>query len=317
MKIVILEPLGVDEAKINEAEKHFKQLGHDVKYFDNRIEDEMVLAKRVGDAEVAVVTNIPLGKTFFNACPNLKFVAVAFTGYDHIDLDSCRSKGIQVANAAGFSDVAVAEQSVLLMLDVMRKQTELHISNMQLGTRNGFLGTEIYQKTIGIIGAGRIGCRTAEILNGFGCEILGHNRKGKSYSGASYIRMTSLEELIQQSDIISLHIPLTPETEHLIGEKELKMMKQNAILINTARGKVVDNIALANALNEGDIAGAGVDVYEKEPPLEMDMPLFGAPNVVLSPHTGYATHEAMVRRLYISMKNIIRWMEGNPQNIVS
>ncbi|MFA8450443.1 MAG: NAD(P)-dependent oxidoreductase [Bacteroidales bacterium] len=318
MKIVVLEALGVEKKQMDAMRLLFETEGaHELVCFEERTENQNELAERAKGADVVVLTNIPLTKEFFVQCPDLKYVAIAFTGFDHVDIQYCRENNILVSNAAGFSDIAVAELSIALMLDVLRKITELHIRNLQLGTRNGFLGGELNGKTIGIIGTGRIGSKTAEILKAFGCKLLGYSRSGKSYSGENYIQQVSKEDLLRNSDIVSLHIPLNESTLHFIGESELQLMKKDAVLINTARGKVIDNYALANALNLGEIAGAGIDVYDSEPPLDMDQPLFGAENVVLTPHIAYATKEAMLRRLEITNENIRLWMKGKPQNVVS
>jgi phosphoglycerate dehydrogenase-like enzyme len=172
----------------------------------------------------------------------------------------------------------------------------------------------LYGKTFGIIGYGQIGTKVAKLASAFGCKVLAYNRTKKQDEIAQIV---DLNTLLKQSDIISLHIPLNPETKKLIGEKELSQLKSTAILINTARGQVVDYNALYKALMDNKLAGAALDVYEKEPPLDKNYPLFELPNVLLLPHIGYATNEAIENRGKIVFDNIRNWMKGKPQNTVN
>ncbi|MFA5524978.1 MAG: NAD(P)-dependent oxidoreductase, partial [Tissierellales bacterium] len=150
----------------------------------------------------------------------------------------------------------------------------------------------------------------------FGCNVLAYNRTENEDLKNKGVTYLSLEELLKESDIVSIHLPLTKETKGLIDAEKLKLMKKDALLINTARGPIVDNAALADALNNGQIGGAGIDVFDMEPPLPSDYPLLNAPNTVLTPHIGFATKEAMKRRAEITFENINKWLEGNPQNRV-
>ncbi|MFA8300131.1 MAG: NAD(P)-dependent oxidoreductase [Hyphomicrobiales bacterium] len=316
MKISVLEPIGIDKELQEEITNCFNSKDIEIVFHPDRKEDVRSLVERTGDADIIISSNIPLTREYIEQCSNLKYIAIAFTGFDHVDLDACKEKGIFVSNAAGFSDIAVAELSVSLMLDVYRKITELHSATISSGHRNGFLGRELYGKTVGIIGTGRIGSRTALLCKAFGCKILGWSRSQTTAAEVEGMQFVSKEELLENSDIISLHIPANSETNCFIAEKEFELMKDNAILINTARGKVVDNIALSRALKNGIIAGAGIDVYETEPPLNKDYTLLDAPNVVLAPHIAYATEESMIRRARIVVDNIFSWLEKEPQNLV-
>ena len=165
----------------------------------------------------------------------------------------------------------------------------------------------------GIIGMGAIGTRTAQLAKAFGCEVLGFNRSPRQIEG---VRMTDLDTLLSECDIVSLHVPLTDETRGLIGERELSLMKPDAVLINTARGPVVDSRALAAALKEGRLAGAAVDVYETEPPIAQDHPLLTAPNVTATPHVAFATKEALYQRAAIVFDNVAGYLDGKPQNVM-
>ena len=190
------------------------------------------------------------------------------------------------------------------MIDVLRKITFLDGSIRQGGARGAFLGRELRGKTVGIVGTGAIGLRTAELLKAFGCKVIAWSRTHKPEMmnlGCAYV---TLEALMRDSDIISLHVPLTAETKHLISKDLLALCKPTAILVNTARGNVVDMEALAECLRDGKLAGAGIDVYEKEPPLPQDHPLVQSPNCVLVPHVGYATREAFDIRIDIILRNL-------------
>lgn len=163
------------------------------------------------------------------------------------------------------------------------------------------------------MGTGAIGLRTAKIARAFGCEVYAYSRTVKEIEGVTYV---PLDELLSVCDIVSLHTPLTPETKGLIGKKELSMMKKSAILINTARGPVVDSDALANALNSGAIAGAAIDVFETEPPIKKEHPLLNAKNVIATPHIAFATKEALVKRAVIVFDNVAKWAAGDVQNVM-
>ncbi len=314
MKITIVEPIGITADKLEHIRKQFTKLGHEIVFFSDRNEGEHELIKRVGDADVMVVSNIPITKTFIDACPNLSMISVAFTGVDHIDLQACSDRNILVSNAQGFSTEAVAELTIGMILDLYRKMADGNKTIRKGGDRAGFLGTELNGKVLGIIGAGEIGLRVANIAQAFGCSVLAHSRTYKDIDNISFVDKTTL---LEQADIVSLHTPLTPETKYMIGEKELLLMKKSAILINTARGLVVDNKALCSALQNGDIAGAAIDVYEKEPPLDMNYPLFAVPNTLLLPHLAYATNESFDKRIDIVMENILLWLQGKPRNIMN
>ena len=190
------------------------------------------------------------------------------------------------------------------MIDVLRKITFLDGSIRQGGVRGAFLGRELRGKTVGIVGTGAIGIRTAQLLQAFGCKVIAWSRTQKPEVLAMGVAYVSLEELMRTSDIVSLHVPLTSETKYLISRELLSMCKPTAVIINTARGNVVDMSALAELLRDGRIAGAGIDVYEKEPPLPHDHPLLNAPNCVLVPHVGYATREAFDDRIDIILNNL-------------
>lgn len=304
MKIVAVEPIGISAERAQEIKQDLAGKGHEFVWFSDRKEDAATLVERMKDAEAVIISNIPLRADVLSQCPKLQFLDVAFTGLDHIDLEYCEAHGITVKNASGYATEAVAELAVGLMIDVLRKITFLDGSIRQGGVRGAFLGRELRGKTVGIVGTGAIGLRTAELLKAFGCKVIAWSRTHKPEMmnlGCAYV---TLEALMRDSDIISLHVPLTTETKHLISKDLLALCKPTAILVNTARGNVVDMDALAECLRDGKIVGAGIDVYEKEPPLSQDHPLVQAPNCVLVPHVGYATREAFDDRIDIVLGNL-------------
>lgn len=313
MKIVIIEPLGVEKEKLLEIAR--KSLSKDVEivYYDTRITDTERLIERGKDADVLVVANLPLSEEFIKNCTKLKLISVAFTGVDHIPLELCKKKGICVCNCAGYSTAAVSDLVFGMLISLYRKIAQCDTAVRNEGTKDGLVGFELEGKKFGIIGAGAIGTRVAHIAKAFGCEVYAYSRTKKEIEGVKFV---TLEELLSDCDIVSLHVPLKKETTHLIDKEKLALMKENAVLINTARGPVVDSEALAEALNEEKIAGACVDVFEKEPPVAAEHPLFHAKNILVTPHVAFATKEAMVKRAYIAFENVRAWENGEPQNVM-
>lgn len=314
MNIVFLEPLGLCGCKGEALKNKFKAEGHNVEIHSERNENEDEIINRAKNADIIAVSNIAITKKIIDACPNLKMISVAFTGVDHIDMDTCRKKNIIVSNAAGFSTESVAELTIGMIISTYRKIAGGDTITRMGGSRMDFLGTELNGKTIGIIGTGAIGQRVAELARAFKCNVLGYCRHPKEIEG---IKFTDKETLLKHSDIVSLHVPLTDETKNMIGEKEFSLMKPEAILINTARGPVVDKEALCEALSSNKISGAAVDVYDVEPPLPADETLFHAPNLLMLPHIAYATNESFTKRLEIVIDNILKWLEDKPQNVMN
>ncbi|MBP5516449.1 MAG: hydroxyacid dehydrogenase [Bacteroidales bacterium] len=308
MNIVCVEPLGISKESFEAIRADFAGKGHQFNYFMDRDESESSLIERMKEADVAIISNIKLPASVLTACPSLKMLSVAFTGLDHIDLEYCSNHGINVKNAAGYSTTAVSELAVGLMLDVLRHVTALDDTTRQGMGRGNFLGRELRGKTVGVVGTGAIGTATIKLLLAFGCKVLAYNRSEHDDVKALGVEYHTLDELMQLSDIVTLHVPMTAETKHLIDSRRLTMMKPTAILINTARGNVVDIEALATALKEGRIAGAGIDVYEQEPPLPTTHPLLSVPNCVVVPHIGFATREAFDIRAGIVIDNVKQFL---------
>lgn len=316
MNIVVIEPLGVSKEKINGLAERLVSNGHKFVYYDTRTQDTKELIKRAKDANIVMLANLPFRKEVIENCPNLKMISVAFTGVDHVDTAVCKERGITVCNAAGYSTNAVAELAFGLAISVIRNIVPCDNAARTEKTKDGLVGTELFNKKFGVVGTGAIGLRVAEIAKAFGCEVLAYSRSQKQEAIEKGVKYVELDTLLKESDIVSLHIPLNESTKNLIDEKKLALLKSNAILINTARGPVVDNTALAKALNEGKIAGAGIDVFETEPPIASTHPLVHAKNTVLTPHVAFATQEALYIRAQIVFDNIYKWFKGTPQNLI-
>ena len=309
MNIVCVEPLGISEAQFESLKAEFASQGHAFTYYMDRREDAATLAARMRDAHIVAVSNIPLPAAVLSQCPHLKYLSVAFTGLDHIDLAWCREHGVEVQNAAGYSTVAVSELAVGLMLDLLRRITPLDGATRAGQGRGMFLGRELHGKTVGVVGTGAIGTATIRLLLAFGCRVLAYNRSRHAEVEALGATYTDLDTLLRESDIVTLHVPLTPETRHLVSRERLALMKPTSLLVNTARGNVVDLPALAESLKEGRLAGAATDVYEQEPPLPADHPLLSAPNCVCLPHVGFATREAFDIRTGIVFDHIRQYLD--------
>lgn len=301
MKIVFLEPLGLTVEAIDKACENLKKQGHEVVIYPDR-KPEMNIERAAG-ADVVVESNMPLRKDFLDACPNLKMLSIAFTGLDHIDMDECKRRGITVMNAAGYSTEAVAEETICMMIGLYRHVIENDRITRSCKGPSMAPGREIAGKTVGIIGMGAIGQRTAALAQAFGCKVLAWNRTPKQVQGVTFV---DKETLLKESDIIALHIALNNETRNFLTAKDFKMMKSSAIIVNAARGPVVNTNDLAEALKNGIIAGAALDVYDGEPPLSNDNSILTAPNTLLLPHIGFSTEEAFKERLKIVVNNIMK-----------
>ncbi len=313
MKIVFAEPIGMTEDFQFQFEEEMNAIGHSVQFFNSPNRSQHELLGRISNADILVVGNQQIERSTIEQCQSLKMISVAFTGVDHLPLEVCKNKKIVICNAAGYSTAAVAELTIAMTINLIRKIVPLHAATLSGKTREGFLGGELNGKVFGIVGMGAIGQRVAELASAFGCKVIAHSRTQKNIKNVEWV---PLQKLFNTADIISLHLPSTPQTFWLVNEELIGRMKPNAVLINTARGSIVDYAALAQALKRNSIAGAAVDVYEYEPPIQSNHPLLSAPNVVLLPHIAYATTEAIERRTEIVTKNIRSWINGCPQNQV-
>lgn len=313
MKLVIIEPLGVEDEKLLQMAKEALPESVEITYYNTRVTDTDTLIERGKDADIIAVSNLPLNADVIRGCANLKMLAVAFTGVDHIAMDVCRERGITVCNCSGYSNAAVADLVFGMIVALYRSLPACGQAVRNGKTKDGLIGFELEGKKFGVVGTGAIGLKVAAVAQAFGCQVYAYSRTKKEIPGITYV---DLDTLLAECDIVSLHTPLNDGTRGLINGERLAKMKPNAVLINTSRGPVVDSAALAEALNSGKIAGAGIDVFEGEPPIPADHPLLTAKNVIATPHIGFATKEALVKRAVIVFDNIVKWMAGTPQNVM-
>jgi len=304
VNIKIIEPIGQSEEAIRSRLRDLIQKGgHRLFISDTRGMTDAELIENIRDADILLLSNRPLSKAVIEACPKLKLICVAFTGVDHVDQEACKARAIVLHNAAGYAVHAVSELAVGLMIALLRRIVLADATVRAGGNNRELAGQELFGKTLGIIGCGAIGLQVARLGNAFGCRVLGVERHVLRVKDAA-IEQAELNELLSRSDIVSLHLPLTAETRGFIGRERLARMKRSAILINTARGPVVDQSALIEALDQHRLAGAGIDVFDMEPPLPSDHPILKAPNTVLAPHIGFETVEAMSAKADIALRQL-------------
>jgi phosphoglycerate dehydrogenase-like enzyme len=310
MNIKIIEPIGQSEGAIrSRLGGLLEKGGHRLSFCDTRGMADSELVKQISDADILVESNRPLSRTVIEACPNLKLICVAFTGIDHVDQDACKARGIILHNAAGYAVHAVSELAIGLMISLFRRIILADSKIRSGGTNRDLAGHELFGKTLGIVGCGAIGLQVARLGNVFGCHVLGFDpRELKVHDVA--IEQVGIDELLSGSDIVTLHLPLVSETRGFIGRDQLARMKRSAILINTARGPVVDQAALIEALAQNRLAGAGLDVFDLEPPLPADHPILKAPNTVLTPHIGFETVEAMSAKADIAIRHLEEFLHA-------
>jgi len=310
MNIKIIEPIGQPETAIrSRLGDLLEKGGHRLFICDTRGLTDADLIQNVSDADILLLSNRPLSRAVIETCPNLKLICVAFTGIDHVDQDACKARGIILHNAAGYAVHAVSELAIGLIIAVLRRIVSADAIVRADGDNREMIGHELFGKTLGVVGCGAIGLQVARLGNAFGCRVLGFERHVLRIDDVA-IEQVALDELLSRSDIVSLHLPLTAETRGFIGREQLARMKPSAILINTARGPVVDQSALIEALNQNLLAGAGIDVFDVEPPLPAKHPIFTAPNTVLLPHIGFETVEAMAAKADIALHHLENFLSG-------
>ena len=309
MNIVCVESLGISKSRFEELKARYAAMGHTFTYYMDRREEESTLVERMASADVAVISNIKLPAAVLSQCTALRYLSVAFTGLDHIDLEYCKAHNITVQNAAGYSTTAVSELAVGMMLDLLRNIVTLSELTHQGGSRGTFLGRELRGKTVGIVGTGAIGTATAHLLLAFGAKVIAWSRTERPEVKAMGVHYMAFDDLLRQSDIVSLHVPLCDETRGIIGERELALMKPTALLVNTARGPVCDIAAVGKALVDGRITGAAFDVFEKEPPLPLDHLLLSTNRCLVTPHVAFATEESFAARADIVFGHVDDWLK--------
>ncbi len=281
--------------------------------------------ERIGDAEIVFINKLIMDEEVFSKCPGIRYVGISATGYNVIDLEAARHHGITVTNVPAYSTESVTQHTWALILEIMNR-VAMHDQFVKDGgwsdsgsfTRWLQPIVELNGRTLGIYGFGNIGRRVAEVALAFGmevCVLTKHPDNYTEYAG-EHLRFVTSEEFWSSADVISLHCPLTPETEHLINEETIAKMKDGAVLINVSRGKVVDEQALADALRSGKIAAAGVDVVSEEP-IRKENPLLTAPNMIITSHLAWSGVRARARLVDIIAENLKCYLEGHPQNVLT
>jgi glycerate dehydrogenase len=317
MKIVILDGYTLNPGDLDWAPLH--QLGN-VTVYDRSREDEIV--ERAADAEIILVNKVVLSEKILDQLPNVKYIGVMATGFNNIDVAAAQKHNITVTNVKAYGPASVAQQTFALLLALVN-HAELHsqsVFNGEWVSSPDFCYwktplTELAGKTIGLVGLGDIGAQVAKIALAFGMKVIAY-RKNPARTENDDIKMVALEELFRRSDVVSLHCPLTEETKGLINAERLSWMKPNAVVLNTGRGPLINEAELAEALRNGTIAGAGLDVLSVEPP-KPDNPLLLAPNCIITPHVAWATFEARKRLLQMVADNLESFIAGKPKNVVS
>jgi phosphoglycerate dehydrogenase-like enzyme len=285
----------------------------DVDYHDTLPGSEAGLIERISAAEIVlnIRSSVKFTESVFAACPKLRLVSAWGTGTDHVDLASAARHGVTITNTPGVSAKSIAEHTLALLLAVARR-----IPQMDAATRSGAWlkgqSIELYGKTCAIIGLGAIGSRFAQLAAAIGMRTIGWTIHPRSVPG---VEMVELDELYRTSDVISIHLRLSERTTGFIGAREFGLMKNTAILVNTARGAIVDEPSLLQALKAGTIAGAGLDVFTVEP-LPPGHPVTSLPNVVITPHCAGVTQAAIEAGLRMSVENILAFLEGRPEHVV-
>ena len=309
----------LNAAKMNyDGNLDFSILSDDVTVYDDTTPEQVL--ERIQDAGVVVTKEMPVNGDLIRQFPDsVKIICEAGTGYNNIDLAAAREKGIIVCNVPSYSSERVAHTAIMMVLNLSSTmQTQMKM--LAKGDHSNFTKhlqvphVEVNGKTLGIIGAGHIGRAVIKIANALDMNILVYTRTPRE--DADGIRYVDLETMLKNSDYVSLHCPLTPQTRHIINKDTLAQMKPSAFLINTSRGALVDEPALIEALQNGVIAGAALDVQETEPPAE-DNPLYTLDNVILTPHMGWKGLETRQRLVSILDGNIKAFFAGNPRNVVS
>lgn len=320
MKIVVLD--GYTENPGDLSWEGLEKFGELTVYDRTSYTDSPLIAERIGDAEVAIINKTPITKATIDACPNLKCIAVLATGYNVVDYNYAKEKGIIVQNVPTYGTQIVGQFAVGLLLEIC-SHYGYHSDTVKEGKWENNIDwcywdyplIELYGKTAGIIGLGRIGQATAKILNAFEMKVLAYDAF-ESEAGRKVAEYVSLDELFARSDVIFLHCPLFPSTEGIINKDNIAKMKDGVILINNSRGQLVVEQDLADALNSGKVYAAGLDVVSTEP-IKADNPLKTAKNTIITPHISWAAQAARQRIMDITVDNIKSYVDGAPVNVVN
>jgi glycerate dehydrogenase len=318
MNIVVLDGFTLNPGDI--SWDGLSSLGN-LTVYDRTPENKIV--DRSKDAEILFTNKTPLRESVLRNLPSLKYIGVLATGYNVVDIDYAKSKNIPVTNIPGYGTASVVQMTIALLLE-LSQHVQLHSDSVHAGDwarspdfcywKTPLI--ELEDKTLGIIGFGRIGQGVADVATALGMNILGSAKTHSDQSARKNFRWASIPEILKESDVVSIHCPLFPETQGLINAKSLRTMKPSAFLLNTSRGPIIVDKDLADALNNDIIAGAGIDVLSVEPP-SADNPLFKAKNCIITPHIAWATKEARSRLMNMAEDNLSKFISGNPVNVVN
>ena len=319
MKAVILESYVMEEGDLDWS--GVKALIPDTTSYVRTAYEE--IAPRIGDAEFVFLNKCRMDEQILSQCPNLKWVGIIATGTDNLDLEACRRYGVSVANVPGYSTYSVAQMTFSLLLAICqcaeRYDRAVKDGFWQLGIPQSYgllPQMELYGKTFGVYGYGSIGRQSARIAKAFGMRVLVCTRTVRPEYAADGVEFVDLDTLLRQSDVLSLHCPATPQTRGLISADALHKMKRGAILLNTARGALVDEAAVTEALHTGQLGFYGADAFATEP-LPADSPLRREPHALLTPHIAWTTKEALQNLMDITTQNLRSFLDGNGEHIVN
>lgn len=317
MKIVILDGYALNSGDLSWAP--IEKLG-EVTLYDRTPADNIV--ERVGDAEVVLTNKVPMTKEIMEQLPNLKYIGVTATGFDVIDVQAAKDLGVRVTNVSGYSTEAVAQHTFALLLDIINR-VSMHNVEVSKGAwvkakdftfRSAPLVT-LHGKTMGLLGYGDIGSAVAKIAKAFGMKVIAHRHSPEKHDDKD-VELKSIKELFQESDVLSLHAPMNVATKEIVNKDTLSLMKKSAYLINTARGGLINEQDLADALKANKIAGAGLDVLTSEPP-KADNPLIGLDNCVITPHIAWSFTEVREVLIDLVAKNIEAYQKGEELNVIA
>jgi glycerate dehydrogenase len=318
MKIVVLDGYTLNPGDL--SWEKLEQSG-DVTVYERTPAEKV--SDRAKDAEIILTNKTPVSADVINKLPSLKYIGVLATGYNVVDIEAARQKGVLVTNVPGYGTDSVVQLTFALLLELCQ-HVQRHSDAVMEGkwARSAdwcfwdFPLVELAGKTMGILGFGTIGQQVADVAAAFGMKVVGQSRTQTDQAHRKNFKWVSLEELLQTSDVISIHCPLTPETKGLINKDALQKMKPSAFLLNTSRGPIIVDQDLADALNNKVIAGAGIDVLSVEPP-PAGNPLFRAKNCLITPHIAWATKEARTRLMNSVAENVSAFLSGRPVNVVN
>lgn len=318
MEIVVLDKPRENKGEIDWSE--IEKLGN-ARIYDDTLQED--IAKTIGNAEIVFINKGKITREILDACPNIKFISVIATGYNKIDIEACKERGILVSNVPSYGSKAIGQHAVALLMEITNHiahhDKEVRKMRKSSDTDWAFWDYPLFEleyKTMGIIGLGRIGQTVAKAGLAMGMDVIAYDAYESDEMKKLGITYVSLDELLERSHVISLHCPLTAENEDMINEKTIAKMKDGVIILNNSRGGLVDEQALADALKSGKVYAAGIDAVKVEPITE-DCPLLSAPNCYITPHISWASLDCRRRLIKLAIENVRAYLAGNPINIVN